>query len=214
MTLEAPTFPTPLVEKLDVDVGLRLSPEMYGFSHDEEVLGRETWTVDLGGANAAMFEQLFGHMFTSVTVLDNEQDPADLPIDALVETSIDDFEFSTPEQTGTESFAVWIRYRLKVYNRDGEMIANWPVSAYGKSETRALGATDSLERAAILAMRDAAALMIMKLDRETGIGTLGETPPTATAEDQEPAAPDPAQKSVNADQGSSFAFGGIDQDGI
>ncbi len=189
MTLDAPAMPTPLVDEIDLHIGLRLSPDMYAFSHEEEVLSRETWSVDMGGANAQMFEQLFGHMFRQVTILDETDDPATLPIDAFVETSIDAFEFSIPQQTGTESYAIWIRYRLKVYNEKGDMIANWPVSAYGKSEAGGIGSSDtSLEKAAILAMRDAAALLVMKLDKETGIGALAAKPePVKTDDDAIPA---------------------------
>ncbi len=173
MRLDAPTFPEPLVEPMNMHVGLRLSPDMFGFAHEEEVLGRETWSVDMGDANAMMFQQLFRHMFTRVTFLEEDDNPADLPLDALVETSIDKFEFSVPQQTGNNSYSIWIRYRLKVYNPSGDMIGNWAVSAYGKSEGAGIGSGDNaLEDAALLAMRDAAALMIMKMDRETGIGSL------------------------------------------
>ena len=212
MTLETPTFPTPLVDKIPMNVGLRLTPDMYRFSHEEQVFGKETWSVDFGDANARLFNQLFGHMFTEVTELTADDNPDVLPIDALVETSIDAFEFSVPEQTSSNSFAVWIRYRLKVYDKRGDMIANWPVSAYGKSETELLGATEALERAALLAMRDAAALMIMKLDSETGISALAqidEPPPEILPDSTEDAA-----VSVDPDNTSSFAAGGIVQDAI
>lgn len=182
MTLDTPTFPQPLVKTLPMHVGLRISPEMYAFSHEEEVLGRETWKVDMGEANAKMFEQLFGHMFNRVTLIDEAADATDIGLDALVETSIDAFEFSVPEQTQNNAYSIWIRYRLKVYDDEGEMIANWPVSAYGRSESGGLGSgDDSLEKAAILAMRDAAALMILRFDKETGIGALQPAPVSAEA---------------------------------
>lgn len=181
MTLESAPLPTPLVQQIPKHVGLKIDPEMYSFSREEEILGRQTWSVDMGRENADLFIELFNHMFEEVTIIDDSVDPADLPIDALIDTSIDAFEFSIPEQTGTESFAIWIRYRLKVFNSDGVMVANWPVSAYGKSESRVLAATASLEKAAVLAMRDAAALMIMKLDDETGISSIGNKPDEATA---------------------------------
>lgn len=211
MTLDTPTFPAPLVDKIPVSVGLRLSPDMYRFAHEEQVFGKETWSVNFGDANATLFRQLFGHMFTDVTELQAEDDPYQLPIDALVETSIDAFEFSVPEQTSSNSFAVWIRYRLKVYDKRGDMIANWPVSAYGRSETEILGATEALERAALLAMRDAAALMIMKLDAETGISSLAQIaePPADDASDNV----EDVAVTIDADNTSSFAAGGI-QDAI
>jgi len=97
------------------------------FVHEEEVYGREEWSIDLGNSNAALFTQLFGHMFDDVRVLQKNDDPKDLPIDALIEPSIDAFEFSVPNQSKTDSFAVWIRYRLKIYDRDGTLVSNWPV---------------------------------------------------------------------------------------
>jgi len=111
-------------------------------------------------------------MFTSVKVLGPDDDPQLLPLDALIEPSIDEFEFSTPEQSSTDAFAVWIRYRLKVYDREGKLVSNWPVSAYGKSLTTTMASSAALQRAATLAMRDAAALMIMKFDNVTRISSL------------------------------------------
>ena len=165
----------------------------YNFIHNEEVYGREEWSIDLGNSNASMFTQLFGYMFTEVKVLKGEEDPAQFGIDALIEPSIDAFEFSVPNQSKTDSFAVWIRYRIKVYDSAGTLVSNWPVSAYGKSQTASMSNSEALQRAAILAMRDAAALMIMKLDDATKISGLAEqtapVPTLPSAESDESAAP-------------------------
>jgi len=147
-----PTIPHPLTDKIPISVGLRIPANFSHFVHEESVFGREEWSIDLGDANAALFKQLFAY---------------------LIEPTIDAFEFSTPGQSKTQAFAVWIRYRLKIYDHAGNLVSNWPVSAYGKSQTTTLNKSDALERAAVLAMRDAAALMIMKLDDVTGIGGLG-----------------------------------------
>ena len=157
-------------------VGLRLPANFDSFVHEESVYGREEWSIDLGSSNRALFTQLFGHMFESVTVLGAEDDPKRMGLDALIEPTIDAFEFSTPAQSRTEAFAVWIRYRLKVYDRDGMLISNWLVAAYGKSQTTTLNKDEALRRAAILAMRDAAALMIMKFDKVTRISELADQP--------------------------------------
>jgi len=172
VTLDTPTIPTPLIEKIPASVGLRMPPEFDNYVHDEDIIGREHWTINLGNSNAALFTQLFRHMFDSVTILSGTDDPSKLPIDVLIEPSIDAFEFSVPNQSKTESFAVWIRYRIKVYDHLGVEVANWPVSAYGKSQTASVSGSQALQRAAILAMRDAAALMIMKLDEATGVSRI------------------------------------------
>ena len=169
-----PTIPVPLVNKIPVSVGLRLPENFDSFVHEESVYGRDEWSIDLGSSNRALFTQLFSHMFESVRVLEPGDDPKLMGLDALIEPAIDAFEFSTPAQSRTEAFAVWIRYRLKVYDREGVLISNWPVAAYGKSQTTLLNEDEALQRAAVLAMRDAAALMIMKFDKVTRISELAD----------------------------------------
>jgi len=191
VTLQAPTIPTPLTDEIPISVGLRMPANFYNFVHEEEVYGREEWTIDLGNSNASMFAQLFGYMFNNVTVLKAEEDPLQYNLDALIEPTIDAFEFSVPNQSKTDSFAVWIRYRLKIYDRAGTLVSNWPVSAYGKSQTASISNSEALQRAAVLAMRDAAALMIMKMDDATKIGSLAKrtapvpalAPPPATTDE-------------------------------
>lgn len=184
--LQAPTIPEPLLEQIPISVGLRMAENFEHFVHEEKVYGREQWSIDLGRSNAALFEQLFAHMFASVTVLGPDDDPQSMPLDALIETSIDAFEFSTPDQSNTDAFAVWIRYRLRVYDKAGDLVSNWPVAAYGKSQTTTMGGSDALQRAAVLAMRDAAALMIMKFDNVTRISALGEKTATSNTPAVEP----------------------------
>lgn len=193
VTLPPPTIPVPLMEKIPITVGLRMPKNFYSFVHEEETYGRDEWSIDLGNSNAAFFTQLFGFMFAEVRLIKAADDPASMNIDALVEPSIDAFEFSTPSQSRAKSFAVWVRYRIKVYDRDGNQVANWPVSAYGKSSTEGINDSDSLQRAAVLAMRDAAALMIMKLEAETGISALAAAEPPAAL---------PAVAPVTAGEGS------------
>ncbi|MDJ0699837.1 MAG: hypothetical protein QNJ07_08280 [Woeseiaceae bacterium] len=94
----------------------------------------------------------------------------------MIEPSIDGFEFSTPEQSQTQAFAVWIRYRMLIFDSAGNKYANWPVSAYGKSQKEGLGGSDSLHRAAILAMRDAAALIVTQMEKATGLSALADGP--------------------------------------
>ena len=207
VTLVTPTIPSPLTNKIPISVGLRMPANFAHFVHEESVLGREEWTIDLGNSNAALFKQLFGYMFDRVTVVAATDDPKLMDIDALVEPSIDAFEFSTPGQSKTDAFAVWIRYRIKVYDQAGTLVSSWPVSAYGKSQTTAMNKSDALHRAAVLAMRDAAALMIIKFDEVTGIGKLGNSMPAAST----PVAV-PASGAIDKDEVQSSALEGQPDD--
>jgi hypothetical protein len=213
VTMEMPTIPEPRIEKIPVEVAVRLPAEFQDFVHTEEVLGKDTWTIHLGSSNAAFFTQLFGYMFDSVIVLGPDDDPRDYQFDALVEPVIEGFEFSVPSQSQTNAFAVWIRYRISVFDSIGNRASSWTVSAYGKSEKEGLGGSDSLRRAAILAMRDAAALIIMQMDKVTRIRQLANGP-------LDPAEVEPGELNADAAQDAQsnepasvigvFAIGGID----
>lgn len=176
------TIPDPLIDQLPLKVGARYPEEFDHFVHEEQVIGKDKWQIDLGKSNRLLFDKLFSSMFTDFRVLAKGEDPEDFGLDALIEPSIDAFEFSVPEQSQTDAFAVWIRYRIKVFDKSGTQIANWPISAYGKSMTTTFGGDEALSRAAILAMRDAAALIIMQMDKSTGISSLArvDTPPSST----------------------------------
>jgi hypothetical protein len=173
VTLDPPTIPTPNINRIPITVAVRLPEHFEDFTHVEDVLGSEEWTIHLGRSNAVFFTQLLAYMFDNVIMLQPDEDPEKYDFDALIEPSIDAFEFSVPNQTKTDAFAVWIRYRIKVYDRNGVMVANVPISAYGKSLTTTMGGSNALRRAAVLAMRDAAALMIIKFDGQSLFASLG-----------------------------------------
>ncbi len=182
VALENPTIPDPLIDQMPLTVAARYPDAFSHYVHEEQVIGKKKWTIDLGEANSMLFTKLFDAMFTDFTVLGEGADPGAMAIDALIEPSIDAFEFSVPNQSQTDAFAVWIRYRIKIFDSEGNQIANWPISAYGKSMAEGFGKDDALRRAAVLAMRDAAALVIMQMDKATGISAL-------SASRSEPAGP-------------------------
>ena len=213
VTMEMPTIPEPRIEKIPVEVALRIPAEFQDFVHTEEVLGKDTWTIHLGSSNANFFTQLFGFMFESVVILGPDDDPRDHQFDALIEPKIEGFEFSVPAQSQTNAFAVWVRYRISVFDSIGNPASSWTVSAYGKSQKEGLGGSDSLRRAAILAMRDAAALIIMQMDKVTKIRKLADGPlspaDTDAGELSAAASPDADNDEPESVIGV-FAIGGID----
>lgn len=169
-----PTIPDPLIAKLPMSVGARYPEAFDHFVHEERVIGKEKWLIDLGQSNKILFDKLFSSMFTDFHVLGAGEDPQNYNFDAVIEPSIDAFEFSVPEQSQTDAFAVWIRYRIRIFDKQGAQVANWPISAYGKSQTTFFSGDEALRRAAVLAMRDAAALIIMQMDKSTGISSLAK----------------------------------------
>lgn len=177
VSVSDPTIPDPLIDALPMSVGARYPERFDDFVHEERVIGKDKWQIDLGQSNRLLFDKLFSSMFSDFRVLGPDEDPKSYGLDAMIEPSIDAFEFSVPEQSQTDAFAVWIRYRIKIFDRSGTQVANWPISAYGKSQTTTFGGDEALSRAAVLAMRDAAALIILQMDKSTGISSLAQTRP-------------------------------------
>lgn len=202
VTLDPPTIPQPLINKIPISVVVRMPENFEHFVHEEDVLGREQWEIDLGRSNHVFFEQLLTYMFDDVTVIAADDDPYSYAFDALIEPSIDAFEFSVPNQTKTEAFSVWIRYRIKVFDPEGKLVVNWPLSAYGKSLTTTMGGSDALQRAAVLAMRDAAALMILKFNTKAFASTLTGVAPVVVDDEA-----DSGEPTANA----AIAAGGKDE---
>ncbi len=186
VTVNNPRIPDPLVEKIPLSVAVRYPDEFKHYVHQEESVAKEKWTINLGRSNELLFTNLFRSMFNDLTVVGADVDIADMQVDALIEPSIDAFEFSTPSQSQTQAFAVWIRYRIKIFDREGKQFANWPMSAYGKSQSTTMGGADALRRAAVLAMRDAAALIVMQLDKATRISRLNRPSESSVAASPEP----------------------------
>ena len=208
-----PTIPEPRVEKIPVDVAVRIPANFYEFVHTEDVLGRDKQTIQLGASNANFFRQLFDHLFQSLVVLEADDDPRDFQFDALIEPSIEGFEFSTPGQTQSDAYSVWIRYRINVYDRVGNRASSWTVSAYGKSQKEGINGSDSLRRAAVLAMRDAAALIVMQVDKVSRIRELADGPLDPATLEPEARLADAGQEPVQEEPASVigvFAIGGID----
>jgi len=211
VSVDTPSIPTPHIEKLPIDVALRIPAEFHNFVHEENVLGRESWTISLGSANAIFFEQLFGFMFENVTVLGPDDDALEYTFDALIEPKIEGFEFSVPNQSKTDAFAVWIRYRMQIFDSAGNSAASWTVSAYGKSQKEGLGGSKSLQRAAVLAMRDAAALILLQMNKATKIAALADGPLNLSHFETSAMVEDESNNTPTGPTGF-FAIGGIDSD--
>lgn len=180
------TFPAPLIDRLPLRVAVHYPPSLTDYVYSESAAAEKDWTVNLGQANVRMFDSVFGSLF-AVTQRVSGIDAAaqEFPdLDAIIAPSVDKFEFSLPSQSATDQYAVWIRYNLDVYGPDGQLIFHWPVSAYGQSGTGGLSDEKSMERATVLALRDAAATIAVEFAKQPKIreSLLKETPPESPQE--------------------------------
>ena len=157
-------LPIPLVKQLPVSVGLYLSDELISYFHEEEMAQNGTWRIDIGNAQELMFDNLAAGLFarhSRVAALPGSDTGAELTggIDAVLAPSIEQLQFAIPAQTRSDYFEVWIRYRFQLLDPKGEKIAEFPLEAYGRANSRNYGfmedtANGALQEAARQALRD------------------------------------------------------------
>jgi hypothetical protein len=156
VTVEA-NFPVPLVEPLPVRVGLLFDEALTGYEYFEEIPQQATWAIYLGAANELMLNGLFDTMFLETRPVDQiPLTSTDLfRLDGVLWPQLEKFEFEVPIIKRDEFVEVWMQYRLRLYEPDGALVVEWPVSGYGKAE---LGNREAaLHRATVVAMREVGA---------------------------------------------------------
>jgi hypothetical protein len=152
-------FPTPLIDQIELSVGLFYEQELRDFIHAEALPRSTTWTIDLGDANVAMLKPLFTSMFSTTRELESFPPTAEESntIDAVLASALNQFQFDVPRATRDEFVEVWLEYRLQLV--DGErVIIEWFAPGYGKAEIDG-DREDAVQRAAVVAMREAGAVI-------------------------------------------------------
>jgi hypothetical protein len=194
------TFPTPLIEPLPVSMGIIIPDELYNFIYTEDIPDQSLWTIALGDANVAMLAPLFKGMFRDTRDVESLALVAgDRSLDGVIEPKLDKFEFDVPTGERDEFVEVWLQYQITVYEPDGGTVIQWPVSGYGKSELLR-DPEDAVQRAAIVAMREAGATISTKFSEQPQVkqwlGGKGNAAPITVgpqAAADEPAAVEPAR---------------------
>lgn len=150
-------FPQPLVDPLPVRVGIFFDEALATYAHEEKIPQQASYSIQLGDANVSMLSQLFDSMFVSTEpVVGLPLETADQGrLDAVIKPELERFEFDVPIQRTDNFVEVWMQYQMRLYETDGQLIAEWPVTGYGKAEHGNRGA--ALNRAAVVAMREAGA---------------------------------------------------------
>ena len=147
-----------IVEPIPVSLGIHFDESFRSFVLAEPVPERGDWNIAIGDAQVAMFRAILPAMFESVREID---DPASATgVDAVLSPAVDDMQFAIPFQTKGNFFEVWIRYQLTLTQPGGEVIASWPITAYGRTRDALLSSDEAaLDQAATMALRDAAAFL-------------------------------------------------------
>lgn len=153
-------YPVPSISPLPLTVGVYYDESLTAFTHREvdETSGKEQFIIRTGRSQPAMFNSLLQGTFSDVVQLDSlENVQTDYPeVDVVFVPLIEEFQLGLPEKTRLNSYEVWIKYNMRLSELDGTQIADWVMTAYGKSPSE-LSDDDGITDAANQALRDLSA---------------------------------------------------------
>lgn len=189
------SIPTPLITRIPVVVGLYIAPEFRDKVYEEERDGGD-YSIAIGKAQSEGFVRLMDAMFERVVPVAATDAGAstDPQIRGVIEPVLEDFAFVTPVDSGSDVYAVSLKYRITGYRPDGQVIDSWTFTGYGAAANTSMlgGGSEVLRKAVQLAMRDAAAKLATEFrDQAVVRGLLPAVPGPAPEVPVEVAPPPP-----------------------
>jgi hypothetical protein len=155
-------FPTPLMAPLPLVLGVWYGDDFANHEFFDEAKSRSesSWIVQTGAAQVAMWDTLLGGMFTELVHMRGAPLPTQMnqAVDAVLVPHVDELQYSIPAHTNIKVYEIWMRYRMELVTPNGEPIAEWTMTAYGKTPTAFLRSDQAaVNLAAVVALRDAGA---------------------------------------------------------
>ena len=152
------SFPTPNINKIPLDIAVYYDDALSEFSYMEySETGQEEFNIESGQSHIELFNAVLPGMFDRVIVLDNLEDARSEGVDVVFTPEIEEFQLALPGKTKLDVYEVWIKYNMRLLTAEGDHIADWVLTSYGKTPTANLRSTaDGINEATIVALRDLA----------------------------------------------------------
>jgi len=155
------TFPAPLTRKLPLTVGVYYAQDFANHSYIEinDNTGEDQYIINSGASQVALFDTLLPAVFENVVHLDSLESASDNSnLDAVFVPAIEEFQVGLPQKTRLNVYEIWVKYNMKLEHANGDYIADWVMTAYGKSPEESFQSVDAgVNDAANVALRDLAA---------------------------------------------------------
>jgi hypothetical protein len=166
-------FPRPVVASLPIDVGVYYDESLRQYAYEKEADANSlAWNIEIGSAHVRLFDQVFQPVFENLVQVDGLSSGSGIrPVSIIIKPSIDEYTLNTPGDTATEFYTVEIRYKLAFYSPSGDFIRGWSYSGRGRSRSELFGADESVQKATVAAMRNAAAWLVIELTKHPDFRT-------------------------------------------
>jgi len=151
-------FPTPNIGKLPLSVAVYYDPALTEFAYIEySERGDEEYNIASGQSHVALFNAVLPAMFDEVILVGSLEEAEAQGVDAIFAPLIEEFQMALPAKTKLEVYEIWIKYNMRLMTAQGDYIADWVLTSYGKTPTESFRSVEAaINDAAIVALRDLA----------------------------------------------------------
>lgn len=151
-------FPTPNINKIPLSVAVYYDEALRDFAYMEySETGREEINIESGSSHMQLFDAVLPAMFDRVISVTSLEDAANQNVDAVFAPAIEEFQLALPAKTKLDVYEVWIKYNMRLLTNEGDYIADWVLTSYGKTPTQTFRSVeDGINEAAVVALRDLA----------------------------------------------------------
>ena len=152
------SFPTPNISKIPVSVAVLYDDALREFAYMEySETGQEEFNIESGLSHVQLFNAILPAMFDRVIVVESIDDAQSQGVDAVFAPAIEEFQLALPAKTKLDVYEVWIKYNMRLLTAEGDYIADWVLTSYGKTPTQTFLSTEAaINEAAVVALRDLA----------------------------------------------------------
>lgn len=152
------SFPTPNIAKLPLTVAVYYDTALREFAYIEySETGQEEYNIASGASHIQLFNAVLPAMFDQVVIIDSMEEAQARGVDAVFAPAIEEFQLALPSKTKLDVFEVWIKYNMRLLSSEGDYIADWVLTSYGKTPEESLRSAEvSINAAAVVALRDLA----------------------------------------------------------
>ena len=152
------SYPRPTIQTIPLTLGVYYGEGLVDFVYTERSdSGEEEYFVETGQTHQELFNTVLPAMFQREVVLQSLDQAAAEGVNAVFIPRINEFQLGIPQKTRLDAYEVWVRYNMRLTAPDGGYIADWVMTAYGKTTTATFSSTErGINDAAVAALRDLA----------------------------------------------------------
>tara|TARA_B100000949_G_scaffold83923_1_gene75027 strand:+ start:279 stop:881 length:603 start_codon:yes stop_codon:yes gene_type:complete len=158
--------PEPLVEKIEnFNLGVIYEDNIQNYQYEN--INSESSAcceINFSDSQLNLFRKIFQSFFPVLIELPNNNSEMLSNVDLYMEPQLDAFEFLSPEESRNDKYAVWLKYKIDIYDNKKTLLSSWHITGYGEQDTGSFGGNESLTKAIDLALRDTGVNLAIQIE--------------------------------------------------